>query len=323
MQKLNFSQILKTKRQEKKITLSSLAKSLKLTDGIIGHYEKGIRYPSKGVLKRICELLDLPYKKTYLLIQSEKASAETKEFFNPDRPTDPELRNVLLDCYKENFELDDKSFSPVSKQDVKKELERFPLHPIEVILLKEIIRKTLPLEEGQMYHDKPMDYFSRLSWKGKGHIVLLADLKWSIDLKRHLIVIKLVDDKEPILRLYDYHEIFPKMPLLRKLLINAYSEEYGEDYSKITGMIGELGTSPFHFFERKVIQEVYNELNKIGLIKSTIDPLTLKEEELVKTIKEVKFDWAYNQKRGFLLITFEKKKGELITKKFGHSWRPL
>lgn len=322
MKKETFAEILKTKRKNKKFILASLGKLLKVSEGMVSQYERGKKYPREAVLKKICYLLDLPYEKIYLLIQSEKASTETKKFFNLDRPTDPNLREILLDCYKENIDLQDKSFVPVSKKDAKEELDKFPLHPIEIILLKEIIRHILSPEEAQFYIDKPFDYFFRLSWQGKGTIILQADLKWSLDLKRHLIIIKLTD-KEPILRLYDYHEIFPKMPVLRRILINAYSEEYGENYSKITDTIRELGTSPFHFFEQKVIQEIYNELKKRKIVKSTVDPLALEEEKLVETIKKIKFDWTYNQKYGWLLITFEKKKGEFITRKFGLSWSSL
>lgn len=300
----------------------SLAKKLNLSEGMISHYEKGINYPSDIILKKICTLLDLPYKGTLMLIRSEKAPGKTKDFFDLTKPIDPDLRNLLLDCYKENIGWQDKSYKPASKENAKEELSKFPLHPIEVILLKEIIKEILSPLEAQLYKNKPFDYFSKLSWKGQGVIVLQADLKWNVDPERCLIVIKLTD-KEPVARIYDYQEIAPGKQQTRSHIINTYSEEYGENYLKKIDMIRELGTSPFHFFEQKVIQEIDNELKKRGISKSTIDSLNLNDEEIVKILKKVKFDWTYNQKYGHLLITFEKKKGESITKRFGHSWNYL
>ena len=319
---MSFAGILKKARLENKLSYNALKNKVGVSAQTLFRYEQGTAYPSPKVLEKLCKTFKLNFKSTFLLIQSEKASVETKDFFNPDKPSDPELRSILLDYYKENTGLQDKSFFSVSRKYAEEELNKFPIHPIEIIILKEIILQIFTPEEAQFYTNKPFDYFSKFSQQGKKTKITSANLKWSLDPKRHLIAIQLAG-KEPMLRLYDYHEILPSMPLLRKLLINAYSEKYGDDYSKVTDIIRELGTSPFHFFERKVTQEIYNELRKEGVIKSATDPLTLNDSELVKAIKEVKFDWAYNQKRGNLLITFEKIKGHLVTKKFEHSWHLL
>jgi transcriptional regulator with XRE-family HTH domain len=111
-----LSEILRTRRKEKKLTLNQMGKLLDLANGnFIGMVERGERLPSDTKLLDMAAVLDLDGKKLLALKYKEIPDSAVHQLFSAPDPLHPVTRRLLLatcgnrDAMAREFELGEKT----------------------------------------------------------------------------------------------------------------------------------------------------------------------------------------------------------------------
>ncbi len=214
----SFAELFKKKIEEKAISFRKLAGLLDVNFTNLTQYAKGTYYPSFQTLEKLGKVLDFDVQSAFELIQSEKKAEKKKGLFKLGKSTIPDLRKILLENYSEGFkDPRDRSFEIDKKEEVEEELFRYPLHPIEKILLSEIIEVISP-EFAEIYKKDPFEYFSRFTEEGKRIKIEQSKLKWALNHERHYIKIQFGGEKIKSF-IYNYYDLTGKYRHLRKHLL--------------------------------------------------------------------------------------------------------
>ncbi len=92
-----LSEVLRTRRQEKKLTLNEMGKRLNLANGnFIGMVERGERLPSDTKLLELADVLELDGKELLALKYREIPDSAVHQLFSAPKPLHPSTRRMLL-----------------------------------------------------------------------------------------------------------------------------------------------------------------------------------------------------------------------------------
>jgi len=111
-----LSEVLRTRRLEKKYTLNEMGKRLELANGnFIGMVERGERLPSDAKLLQLADVLDLDGKELLALKYKEIPDSAVHQLFSAPSPLHPCTRRMLLltcqnrDVMEREFRLGEKT----------------------------------------------------------------------------------------------------------------------------------------------------------------------------------------------------------------------
>ena len=217
-----FSRVLKQARLGKQLSFRALGKLLKVSATILVHYESGISYPTSKILERLCGVFSWDFKSTYLLIQNEKSPEKTlARHFHVVKPEYPELRKILLDLYNLQFILASdpnsvfdqnvavkvlESLNLVTKDEMKQELEKYPVHFVETTLATSVLRISQHKDE-ELPQQMVLNYFQNLKNEEREAQIKKVIDAWAYDITNHRLLahLKIVNEKgeaKYILRMY-------------------------------------------------------------------------------------------------------------------------
>ncbi len=92
-----LSEVLRSRRLEKKLTLNDLGRALDLANGnFIGMVERGERLPSDAKLLDMARALDLDGRQLLALKYKEMPDSAVHQLFSPPAPQHPTIRRLLL-----------------------------------------------------------------------------------------------------------------------------------------------------------------------------------------------------------------------------------
>ena len=324
MDNKTFAKILKEKRTEKGFSFGALAKQVKISPTTLFQYEAGDRYPSSKALGKICTILDLNFGSMLFRVQIEKNMPK-----KIDLSVFKKLRKLLITRYSEKIEGE----STLSKNKFEKMILDDQKYTIEGALL-DIIWENLVNKEIASEEKKPINYFTRLAEKGMKKRIVQTGIRWAYSAERDIIKYALDDDLKNI----KYRLVLPKesrmysLSLVREILLNYYSEEYGlltpNSYVSKKEIQKELETyQPIHPIEHKLLKEIHAKLTEKKLIQANTDPVNffsiISSTDLSELIKKTGFDWTYCPKDNRILIGFDSGKGERIVRKWKLSWTEI
>ena len=93
-----LSEVLRTRRKDRKLTLNEMGKRLNLANGnFIGMVERGERLPSDTKLLEMAEVLDLDSRDLLELKYREIPDSAVHQLFSAPKPLHPQIRRTLLE----------------------------------------------------------------------------------------------------------------------------------------------------------------------------------------------------------------------------------
>lgn len=93
-----LSEVLRTRRKDRKLTLNEMGKRLNLANGnFIGMVERGERLPSDTKLLEMAEVLDLDSRELLELKYREIPDSAVHQLFSSPKPLHPQIRRTLLE----------------------------------------------------------------------------------------------------------------------------------------------------------------------------------------------------------------------------------
>lgn len=135
MKKNTFASNLKEELIVKGKTIKHVADFSGVSPTAIYQYKEGLNYPSDEILVKICECLDLPYKKMVDLIKRDRSDIRPKRK-KTIKPEYSEFRIALLETYDKSENL---LTGSCSLQQMSDELSRYSYHPIERMIVDNVL----------------------------------------------------------------------------------------------------------------------------------------------------------------------------------------
>lgn len=179
MHRKTFAEELREKRIETGITFRDLAKALGVKSGTLQYYDKGLAFPSREVLKKICSLFGWDLKNRWIQIQKEKSPKEVKPFLDA---AFPEIRTALLNSYDQNIF---SSENQASLKEIKEELETAPIHPIEITLFYTTMKQLE--KKGVVSFKNDSGCLFNIADEAKKKRIEKSGIHWVYDKRLHLL----------------------------------------------------------------------------------------------------------------------------------------
>lgn len=139
MKKNTFASNLKEELIIQGKSIKHLAEFSGVSPTAIYQYKEGLNYPSDEILIKICECLDLPYKKMVDLIKKDRSDVRPRRK-KTIKPQYSEFRVALLETYDQSENL---LTGACSIQQMTSELSRYSYHPIERMIVDNILLDIL------------------------------------------------------------------------------------------------------------------------------------------------------------------------------------
>jgi transcriptional regulator with XRE-family HTH domain len=230
-----FAKLFKEARKEKSLTYRAVSKLTKASPTVLVQYEKGQSLPSTPILEKLCQVFGWDFKSTFVLVQDERNPDKTlTKHFQLAEPQYPAIRKILLDLYDANLHIQDhekldiqdslnptqKALRFATKDQIEHELQKYPYHFIETMLLYRAYQTKYQKEISQQGALEFYKYFvdeEDLESELKSSIHF-----WGYDLKQNKL---LIETKRPS----DQPGPRPFSSIIYELKFAPIAEEVRED----------------------------------------------------------------------------------------------